>query len=136
MLMSDENQKKEFVFYGNNFVIRAIVDNERKDTFRQLLFKARPNEVQTEIKLILSSLNKIKKEENEFNYIPLQSVERLSKKGFVQCFDDSSIPVFYVKVVLCSLYFSNMNNFPKENLKILILGSSCGMLSYFFDKIL
>ena len=135
MLMSDENQKKEFVFYGNNFVIRDIVDNERKDTFRQLLFKARPNEVQTEIKLILSSLNKIKKEENEFNYIPLQSVERLSKKGFVQCFDDSSIPVFYVKVVLCSLYFS-MNNFPKENLKILILGSSCGMLSYFFDKIL
>ena len=136
MLMSDENQKKEFVFYGNNFVIRDIVDNERKDTFRQLLFKTRPNEVQTEIKLILSSLNKIKKEENEFNYIPLQSVARLSKKGFVQCFYDSSIPVFYVKVVLCSLYFSNMNNCPKENLKILILGSSCGILSYFFDKIL
>ena len=136
MLMSDENQKTEFVFAGNNFVIRDIVDNERKDTFRQLIFKARPNEVQTEIKLILSSLNKIKKDENEFNYIPLHSVERLSKKGFVQCFDDSSIPVFYVKVVLCALYFSNMSNFPKENLKILILGSSCGMLSYFFDKIL
>ena len=52
MLMSDENQKKEFVLYGNNFVIIDIVDNEIKDTFRQLLFKARPNEVQTEIKLI------------------------------------------------------------------------------------
>ena len=71
-----------------------------------------------------------------FNYIPLHSVERLSKKGFVQCFDDSSIPVFYVKVVLCALYFSNLSNFPKENLKILILGANCGMLSYFFDKIL
>ena len=136
MLMSDENQKMSFVYSGNNFIIRDIVDNERKDTFRQLLYKARPNEVQTEIKLILSSMNKIKKEENSFNYIPLFTIERLSKKGFVQCFDDSLIPVFYTKVVLCALYFSNMSNFPKENLKILILGSSCGMLSYFFDKIL
>ena len=135
MLMSDENQKIESVFIGKQIVVRDIIDNERKDTFRQLLYKARPNEVQTEIKLLLSSQTKIKKEK-DLLYIPLETEEKLKKKGLVQCFDDNLICIFYVKTVLCALYFNNMSNFPHENLKILILGSGTGKMSYYFDKIL
>ena len=79
MLMSDENQKIESVIIGKQIVVRDIIDNERKDTFRQLLYKARPNEVQTEIKLLLSSQTKIKKEKDLLN-IPLETEEKLKKK--------------------------------------------------------
>jgi spermidine synthase len=103
-------------------------------TLRQLIFRSNPYQIQCEIKTILTSKTKIKNEKE--NYIPIKTLEKYSQKNLVQCFDDSFISMFYIQALLSALFFVDLTNFPKEKVKILVLGAGIGTINYYFDKIL
>ena len=44
--------------------------------------------------------------------------------------------MFYIKTLLSGILFLNIETYPKEPLKILLLGAGIGTINYFFDKIL
>ena len=132
MLMNNENKEMKTVYMNENLLIR---DAQEKDmTLRQLIFRSNPYQIQCEIKTILTSKTKIKNEKE--NYIPIKTLEKYSQKNLVQCFDDSFISMFYIQALLSALFFVDLANFPKEKVKILVLGAGIGTINYYFDKIL
>jgi hypothetical protein len=132
MLMNNENKEMKTVYMNENLLIR---DAQEKDmTLRQLIFRSNPYQIQCEIKTILTSKTKIKNEKE--NYIPIKTLEKYSQKNLVQCFDDSFISMFYIQALLSALFFVDLTNFPKEKVKILVLGAGIGTINYYFDKIL
>ena len=70
------------------------------------------------------------------NYIPIKTLEKYTKKNLVQCLDDSFISMFYIQALLSALFFVDLKNLLKENIKILVLGAGIGTINYYFDKIL
>jgi hypothetical protein len=49
MLMSDENEQMEIIFENDNLIVRDVVENESKNTLRQLIFRSSPTEIQSEV---------------------------------------------------------------------------------------
>ena len=135
MLMSDENNESYEIMRNEDVIVRDIVENEKKETFRQLIFTTSPTEVQSEIKLRLTSKAKIKNSK-DIKYITLPTAEKFSSKNLVSCFDDEFLSMFYIKTLLSGILFLNIETYPKEPLKILVLGAGIGTINYFFDKIL
>ena len=132
MLMNEENKDMKNVFMTDNLLIRDI--QEKDINLRQLIFKSNPYQVQCEIKTILTSKTKIKNEKD--NYIPIKTLDKYTQKNLVQCFDDSFISMFYMQALLSAIFFIDLSNFPKEKVKILVLGAGIGTINYYFDKIL
>ncbi len=132
MLMNDENKDMKTVYMNENLLIR---DAQEKDmTLRQLIFRSNPYQIQCEIKTTLTSKTKIKNEKD--NYIPIKTLEKYSQKNLVQCLDDSFISMFYIQALLSALFFVDLEKFPQEKVKILVLGAGIGTINYYFDKIL
>ena len=75
MLMSDENNESYEIMRNEDVIVRDIVENEKKETFRQLIFTTSPTEVQSEIKLRLTSKAKIKNSK-DIKYITLPTAEK------------------------------------------------------------
>lgn len=135
LLMSDENNETYVLMQNEEIIIRDIVENEKKETFRQLIFKTSPTEVQSEIKLRLTSKAKIKNSK-DVNYIQLPTSEKFASKNLVSCFDDSFLTMFYIKSLLSGVLFLDLEAYPKEPIRILVLGAGIGTINYFFDKIM
>jgi len=132
MLMNDENKDMKTVYMNENLIIR---DAQEKDmSLRQLIFRSNPYQIQCEIKTTLTSKTKIKNEKD--NYIPIKTLEKYSQKNLVQCLDDSFISMFYIQALLSALFFVDLEEFPQEKVKILVLGAGIGTINYYFDKIL
>ena len=104
MLMSDENEQMEIIFENDNLIVRDVVENESKNTLRQLIFRSSPTEIQSEVKLTLTSRNNIKNDK-ENKYIPVFTIDRYFQKGLVQCLDENYLSMFYIKTLLCSIFF-------------------------------
>jgi hypothetical protein len=134
MLFSDSRNEMYEVYRGQGFSIRDVVENEKKETFRQLIFHDAPNEVQSEIKLILTSKAKAKNDKEK--YVTLPTIDRYREKNFVSCLDKNFICSFYIKSLLCGSFFINTENFPKENLELMVLGAGIGSVNYYFDMLL
>ena len=135
MLMSDENEQMEIIFENDNLIVRDVVENESKNTLRQLIFRSSPTEIQSEVKLTLTSRNNIKNDK-ENKYIPVFTIDRYFQKGLVQCLDENYLSMFYIKTLLCSIFFLDMEKFPEEKINILILGAGIGTINFYFDKLL
>lgn len=135
MLFSDSRNEMYEVHRGSGFTIRDVVENEKKETFRQLIFHDAPNEVQSEIKLLLTSKAKAKSDK-EKSYVTLPTIERYKEKNFVSCLDKNFICSYYIKSLLCGNFFINSENFPKENLELMVLGAGIGSVNYYFDMLL
>ena len=131
MLMSDEKKDTLNVYMNDQLLIRDV--QEKEISLRQLLFRSSPYQIQCEIKTLLTSKSKIK---NDKNYLPIKTLEKYSQKNLVQCLDDSFISMFYIQALLSALFFINLEKFPKEKIKILVLGAGIGTINYYFDKIL
>ena len=129
MLMNEENKDMKNVFVSNNLLIRDV--QEKDISLRQLIFKSNPYQVQCEIKTTLTSKSKIKNDKEK--YIPIKTLEKYSQKNLVQCFDDSFISMFYIQALLSALFFIDLKQFPKEKVKILVLGAGIGTINYYFD---
>ena len=132
MLMNEDPKDMLTVFQNETFFIRDVQESDKN--LRQLIFVSNPYQIQCEIKTVLTSKTRLKNEPN--NFIPIKTLEKYSQKNLVQCFDDSFISMFYIQALLCGIFFIDLNNFPKEKIKILVLGAGIGTINYYFNKIL
>ena len=133
MMMNDDSENVDKVYVDDKLLIRDV---KKKDTiFRQLIYLDSPHEIQSEIKILLTSKSKIGKNKDN-KYIPINTIERYKSKNIIEAFDDSYLSMFYTQAALVSIYFLNFEDYPKNPKKILILGSGVGNISYFMDKIL
>jgi hypothetical protein len=132
MLMSDNKKETYELFKNDKYIVRDIVENDNKDTFRQLIFTNNIHEVQSEMKLILVSNKKSKSDDT---LIPLPTNERFASKKFRSCLDPNFISSFYIKTLLCGLFLLEGNQFPSKPFNILILGAGIGTINHFFNKI-
>ena len=132
MLMNEDPKDMLTVFQNETFFIRDVQESDKN--LRQLIFVSNPYQIQCEIKTVLTSKTRLKNEPN--NFIPIKTLEKYSQKNLVQCLDDSFISMFYIQALLCGIFFIDLNNFPKEKIKILVLGAGIGTINYYFNKIL
>jgi hypothetical protein len=131
MQFSDSSNETYEVYNTNRFLIRDIVENEKKETFRQLIFHDAPNEVQSEIKLLLSMKNKAKNDTETYTTLP--TIARYKEKNFVSCLDKTFICSFYIKCLLSAAFFLDSEDFPKKNFEFLVLGAGIGSVNHYFD---
>ena len=135
MLMSDENNETNRIFTNDSLMVIDVVDNERKDILRQLIFLQSPNEIQSEIKISLTSKTNIKND-HEKKYHPIFTSEKYNNKNLVECLDENYLSMFYIKSILSSILFMNLENFPENKINVLVLGAGIGTINFYFDKIL
>ena len=74
MLMNDENENVDKVYIDNKYLIREV--KQKDNILRQLLYLQNPHEVQSEIKIMLTSKSKSKNKNNENKYKTLNTIER------------------------------------------------------------
>ena len=136
MLMNEEPREMTNVFADDKLLIRDVVEKDLN--LRQLIFISNPHQIQCEIKTGLTSKTKLKsmKENNTTNFIPIKTLDKFSQKNLVQILDDSFISMFYIQALLCGTFFIDLKDFPKEKLKILVLGAGIGTINHYFDKML
>ena len=136
MLMNEEPREMTNVFADDKLLIRDVVEKDLN--LRQLIFISNPHQIQCEIKTGLTSKTKLKsmKENNATNFIPIKTLDKFSQKNLVQILDDSFISMFYIQALLCGTFFIDLKDFPKEKLKILVLGAGIGTINHYFDKML
>ena len=133
MLMNEEPGEITNVFADDKILIRDVKENEVN--LRQLIFISNPYQIQCEIKTVLTSKTKLKNSKDN-NFIPIKTLDKFTQKNLVQGFDDSFISMFYIQALLCGVFFIDLKNFPKEKIKILVLGAGIGTINYYFNKIL
>lgn len=133
MLMSNSSNETYDVYRENDFMVRDIVENERKETFRQLIFNEHESETQSEIKLTLTTKAKAKSDPDR--YIILPTIQKYKEKHLISCLDQNFICSFYIKTVLTGIFFVDAGHFPENNLEVLILGAGIGTINFFFNKI-
>ena len=133
MLMNEEPGEITNVFADDKILIRDVKENEIN--LRQLIFISNPYQIQCEIKTVLTSKTKLKNSKDN-NFIPIKTLDKFTQKNLVQGFDDSFISMFYIQALLCGVFFIDLKNFPKEKIKILVLGAGIGTINYYFNKIL
>jgi hypothetical protein len=133
MLMSDPKSESTKVYGDERITIQDVVESGKKESFRQLIFNDNETEIQSEIKLILTSNSNVK---NDKAYIPLPTINKYKNKNLRSCLDPNYICSFYIKSVLCSLFFLDTSNFPEKQFEVLILGAGIGTINHFFNKML
>ena len=133
MLMSESRDESVTVFENENIVIRDTVEAEKKDTYRQLVFKENKSEIQTEIKLHLTSKTNLNKKPEE--YSPVSTLDKFKQKNLVNTLDEEFVSSFYIKSILSGMFFVKSDVYPEKNFEILILGAGCGTINHFFRKI-
>ena len=136
MMMTDSKQESTEVFSNDSFIIRDTIDAENKDVFRQLAFKDHNTEVQTEVKLHLTSKTTISKD--PWKYSIVETAEKYKTKNLFNTLDEEMISHFYIKCILSGIFFipsGKLNSFPEKDFEVLILGAGCGTINHFFSKI-
>jgi hypothetical protein len=133
MLMSESRDESVTVFENENIIIRDTVEAEKKDTYRQLVFKENKSEIQTEIKLHLTSKTNLNKKPEE--YSPVSTLDKFKQKNLVNTLDEEFVSSFYIKSILSGMFFVKSDVYPEKNFEILILGAGCGTINHFFRKI-
>lgn len=133
MLFSDSKNEQFEIYRDNKVLIKDMEENEKKETFRQLIFFDAPNEVQSEIKLILTTKTKAKNDPDY--YSPVPTISKYKEKNLVTCLDKNFICSFYIKSLLCGVFFIPTENFPKTPFNIIVLGAGIGSINHYFNRI-
>lgn len=136
MMMSDSKEESTEVYSDEELIIRDSIDQEKKDTYRQLVFTNYKTEVQTEVKLHLTSKTSLNKE--PWKYSSVETAEKFKSKNLFNTLDEEHISLFYIKCILSGIFFVESNkkdSFPEKNFEVLILGAGCGTINHFFKKI-
>jgi len=98
-----------------------------------LVFKENKSEIQTEIKLHLTSKTNLNKKPEE--YSPVSTLDKFKQKNLVNTLDEEFVSSFYIKSILSGMFFVKSDVYPEKNFEILILGAGCGTINHFFRKI-
>ena len=123
---------KQTVFENEKYIIK---DFEDKKSIRQLYFLSNRNILQGQIRTNLASKTNISNPSKEKVYFPIETQEKYKSKGVIQCIDDSIIGGFYEQSILCTVFYMDLNNFPRNTIKIMDIGAGLGTLSFFFYKL-
>ena len=126
----ENNVHKQIVFEDEKFLIR-----DRDDKRRQLFFKNNLNILQGEIRTKLASKTNIANPGKGIVYYPLETLEKYKENRVVQCLDDNFLFGFYEESLLCTVFYIDLNKFPKNSIKIMNIGAGLGTLSFYFYKL-
>jgi hypothetical protein len=132
LLLSNPSSEEYEIYRENGLVIKDVVENENKDTFRQLVFLDNPNEIQSEVKLILTSKNKVK---SDSSYIPLPTLDKYLQKNLRTCLDDEHVCSYYIKCILSGIFFNKID-LSTANANVLVMGAGIGTVNHFINKLL
>ena len=123
---------KQTIFENEKYIIK---DFEDKKSIRQFYFLSNRNILQGQIRTNLASKTNISNPSKEKVYFPIETQEKYKSKGVIQCIDDSIIGGFYEQSILCTVFYMDLNNFPRNTIKIMDIGAGLGTLSFFFYKL-
>ena len=126
-----ENNANKFLVYENDkFLIQDTEDKKR-----QLFFKSNMNILQGEIRTKLASKTNITKPGKGIVYYPVETLDKYKENRIVQCLDESFIHGFYEQSLLCTMFYIDLSELPKKNIKIIDIGAGLGSLSFNFYRL-
>lgn len=128
--LADSADSQE-IYSDESVIIRDVKDMSKKETYRQLIKKSAPNEVESEIKLF--NVNEM--DAKSSSYTPVKTSKNVKNKKQKTCVDTNNIISHYVRVALSAMHFMDCTEWEKKPLEILILGASVGLFPYFIKKI-
>ena len=126
-----ENHIKEYtVFEDDKYLIKDTEDKKR-----QLYLKDNKFIIQGEEKTKLASKTNIANPAPGIVYYPIETLDKYKENRVMQCVDDSFVHGFYEQSLLCTVYYIDLNKFPKNSIKILDIGAGLGSLSFHFYRL-
>lgn len=132
----EEQNQKYLVYQDNSYLIR---DNEDKlFQVRQLFYtddKYIQNVLQSKIRVKFVSKSKVYNPPKGSIYYPMETSDKFKNKGVIQCVDTSNIAGYYEKCLLCLTYYLDLNNFPRNTVKIMDIGAGIGSLSFYYYQL-
>ena len=132
----EEQNKKYLVYQDDCYLIR---DNEDKlFQVRQLFYidnRYIQNVLQSKIRVKYVSKSKVNNPPKGSIYYPMETSEKLKNKGVIQCVDTSNIAGYYEKCLLCLAYYLDLNNFPRNTVKIMDIGAGIGVLGFYYYQL-
>ena len=132
MRLWEVQNPKIVVFQNEKYLIRDFDD---KKNIRQLYFMSNRNILQGQIRTKLASKTNVGNPPKGTVYYPIESQDKYKSKGVLQCIDDSLIGGFYEQSILCTVYYMDLSNFPRNTIKIMDIGAGIGTLSFYFYKL-
>ena len=130
----EDKNPKYLVYQGNNYLIRDC-EEKPEQIFRQLYYTTDNNimnAIMAKIKIKYVSKSKIK---NNNQYFPMETQDKFKNKGVIKCIDENNIPGFYEKSIICMAFYLNLENFPKNTIKIMDIGAGLGIMSFYLYKL-
>ena len=131
MRLWEVQNPKVTVLQNEKYLIRDFDDKN----IRQLYFMNNRNILQGQIRTKLASKTNISNPPKGKVYYPIESQDKYKSKGVLQCLDDSLIGGFYEQSVLCTVYYIDLSNYPRNTIKIMDIGAGIGTLSFYFYKL-
>ena len=123
---------KQTILENEKYLIK---DFEDKKNIRQIYFMNNKNILQGQIRTKLASKTNISNPPKGVVYFPIETQEKFKTKNVIQCIDDSIIGGFYEQSILCTVFYMDLNKFPRNTIKIMDIGAGIGTLSFFFYKL-
>ena len=127
----ESHAHKQIVFEDEKFLIKDTDDKKR-----QLYLKNNLNILQSEAMTKLASKTNVANPGKGIVYYPIETLDKYKENRVVQCIDDNLVHGFYEQSLLCTVFYIDLNKFPKNTIKIIDLGAGLGMLSFYFYKLL
>ena len=126
----ENHARKQIVFEDEKYIIKDTEDQKR-----QLYFKSNLNILQTEAKTKLASKTNIANPGKGMVYYPMETLDKYKENRVLQCIDDTFVHGFYEQALLCTVFYVDLNKFPKNTIKIIDIGAGIGSLSFYFYKL-
>ena len=130
----EDKNPKYLVDQGNNYLIRDC-EEKPEQIYRQLYYTTDNNiinAIMAKIKIKYVSKSKIK---NNNQYFPMETQDKFKNKGVIKCIDENNIPGFYEKSIICMAFYLDLDNFPKNTIKIMDIGAGLGIMSFYLYKL-
>jgi len=120
------------LYSDDDILIRDVKDkSNKKDLYRQLVYKKIPNEIESEMKLY----NVPEQDSKSSTYKPVKTSKQYKGKKLKTCSDVNFIISHFIKIAISSVHFLDCSNWNTKPLEILILGASVGTLPYFTKRV-
>jgi SAM-dependent methyltransferase len=123
---------KQVILQNEKYLIKDFDD---KKNIRQIYFMSNKNILQGQIRTKLASKTNVANPPKGTVYYPIETQEKYKTKGVIQCIDDTMIGGFYEQSILCTVYYMDLTNFPRNTIKIMDMGAGIGTLSFYFYKL-
>lgn len=132
----EEQNQKYLVYQDDSYLIRDKEDKLLQ--VRQLFYidnQYIQNVLQSKIGVKFISKSKVNNPPKGSIYYPMETSDKFKNKGVIQCIDTSNIVGYYEKCLLCLTYYLDLNNFPRNTVKIMDIGAGIGVLGFYYYQL-